>query len=467
MKNFDYQKRYDFITKVLIVTGELVLCNLLFHLACQYDGLQWNVDLLQSHILISTVGFACAINGGPVLHIQKIRNFQIVTKVLRNVFLFSIAATPLLIAGRFSMPSWNVYAAFLLSMLVLTSGFRLGAGFLIKKYWKLTPHRNGVIFVGCTDNNLEICQQITGDPSTGYRVFGYFDTAPNPRFPRECPYLGTPADVILYLQKHNSDVRNLYCSLPAEQKDSILPIIQYCENHLVRFYSVPNVRYTLHHRLHFSKMGNVLCLSLHEEPLSWIENRFIKRGFDIVFSLAFLCTLFIPILVMVTIITKLTMPGPVFFRQKRNGLNGKEFYCLKFRSMRVNADADRLQATKDDPRKTRWGNIMRKTSIDELPQFINVLLGEMSVVGPRPHMVKHTEEYSKLIDKYMVRHLIKPGITGWSQVSGFRGETRELSQMEERIKGDIWYMEHWSFWLDIYIIFKTIVNAIRGEKNAY
>ena len=139
----------------------------------------------------------------------------------------------------------------------------------------------------------------------------------------------------------------------------------------------------------------------------------------------------------------------------------------KFRSMKVNKDADRLQATKDDPRKTKFGNFLRKSSIDELPQFINVLLGDMSVVGPRPHMLKHTEEYSALINKYMVRHLLKPGITGWAQVNGCRGETKELYQMEDRIRKDIWYVENWSFWLDLRIIYMTVRNAIRGEANAY
>ena len=135
--------------------------------------------------------------------------------------------------------------------------------------------------------------------------------------------------------------------------------------------------------------------------------------------------------------------------------------------MRVNKDSDKVQATLNDPRKTRLGNFMRKTSIDELPQFINVLLGDMSVVGPRPHMLKHTEEYSKLIDKYMVRHLVKPGFTGWAQVTGFRGETKELWQMEGRVERDIWYLEHWTFMLDLYIIYKTVKNAIKGEKEAY
>ena len=135
--------------------------------------------------------------------------------------------------------------------------------------------------------------------------------------------------------------------------------------------------------------------------------------------------------------------------------------------MRVNKDSDKVQATLNDPRKTRLGNFMRKTSIDELPQFINVLLGDMSVVGPHPHMLKHTEEYSKLIDKYMVRHLVKPGITGWAQVTGFRGETKELWQMEGRVERDIWYLEHWTFMLDLYIIYKTVKNAVKGEKEAY
>ena len=239
-------------------------------------------------------------------------------------------------------------------------------------------------------------------------------------------------------------------------------------NNVVHFYSVPNVSNYLHHRMYFNMIGTVPYLSFFRDPLSSsVQNRVIKRTFDIVFSLTFLCTIFPIVLLVVAVITKITMPGPLFFRQKRNGLNDKVFYCIKFRSMRVNDDADKVQATKDDPRKTKWGNIMRKTNIDELPQFINVLLGDMSVVGPRPHMLKHTEEYSQLIDKYMVRHFVRPGITGWSQVTGFRGETKELSQMEGRVKGDIWYIEHWTFWLDLYIIFKTIANAIRGEKEAY
>lgn len=135
--------------------------------------------------------------------------------------------------------------------------------------------------------------------------------------------------------------------------------------------------------------------------------------------------------------------------------------------MKVNALSDSLQATKNDPRKTKFGNFLRKSNLDELPQFINVFKGEMSIVGPRPHMLKHTEEYSQLINKYMIRHLVKPGITGWAQVTGYRGETKELSQMEGRVRRDLWYIENWTFQLDIRIMIKTVTNMFRGEKNAY
>ena len=196
-------------------------------------------------------------------------------------------------------------------------------------------------------------------------------------------------------------------------------------------------------------------------------NSFVKRAFDVAVSGAFLCTLFPVVYLFVALGIKLTSKGPVFFIQERSGENGRTFGCIKFRSMRVNDEADRVQATKNDPRKTRFGSFLRKSSIDELPQFINVLKGDMSIVGPRPHMLQHTELYSKLVNKYMVRHLIKPGITGWAQVTGYRGETHELSQMEGRVRRDIWYLENWSLLLDIRIMLLTVWNALKRDENAY
>ena len=194
--------------------------------------------------------------------------------------------------------------------------------------------------------------------------------------------------------------------------------------------------------------------------------RFIKRIIDLIIGIAALPFLGLLFLVLAPIIY-FTDKGPVFYSAKRIGRNGKLFTMYKFRSMHVNANADRVQATKHDPRKFPFGEFMRKTNLDELPQFFNVLKGDMSVVGPRPHMVFHTEKYSALIDKYMVRHFSKPGITGYAQVTGFRGETEELWQMEGRIQKDIWYIENWSMWLDIRIIFKTALSIIHPDEAAY
>ena len=248
----------------------------------------------------------------------------------------------------------------------------------------------------------------------------------------------------------------------------IVPIINTCEHTCCHFYSVPNVRNYLKRTMTMEILGSVPVLTVRSDQLSGsLTNRIIKRTFDIVVSGLFLLLCFWWIYLIVALLGMIFQPGPVFFFQPRSGLGGKDFVCIKFRSMKVNAQSDELQATEDDPRKTKFGDFLRRYSIDELPQFINVFKGDMSIVGPRPHMVKHTKEYSELIDKYMVRHWVRPGITGWAQVTGSRGETRELWQMEERIKKDIWYIENWSPFLDFQIIFLTVVNMFVGDKNAY
>jgi len=172
------------------------------------------------------------------------------------------------------------------------------------------------------------------------------------------------------------------------------------------------------------------------------------------------------LLPIIMLLVKLSSKGPVFFKQQRTGLGNTSFWCYKFRTMKVNTNSDRTQATKNDKRITRIGSFLRKSNLDELPQIFNVLKGEMSIVGPRPHMLKHTEEYSAQIDNYLVRHFAKPGITGWAQVNGCRGETTELEQMEDRIDYDIWYIENWSLLLDLKIIFMTAFNMFKGDKNA-
>ena len=195
-------------------------------------------------------------------------------------------------------------------------------------------------------------------------------------------------------------------------------------------------------------------------------SQFYKRGFDIVVSLCFLCLVFPFLLLLVFVVSECTMPGKLFFVQKRTGLNGKTFKCYKFRSMRQNPLSEVRQATKGDERVTRWGYIMRKTSLDETPQFINVLMGDMSIVGPRPHMLKHTDEFTQMVDDYMLRHQVKPGVTGWSQVNGFRGEIKKVEDIRNRVKYDLWYIDNWSFLLDLRIIFKTMTLCFGNDSHA-
>lgn len=459
------------LIKSCIVVGDLVACNGLFWLLRNvFESTGYNcmlhVEATKIFIVLTLCYMVVAMKLGFVTHRRKVYAYQVVTHVLKTVVWYAIVLGIVITLGEIMKLRTWFFASYLISCLLAMIVLRISIRMVVKRM--RVSGRNGrqVVFVGSQRNMRELYHEMMDDSANGYRVAGYFDFERNEEFPEGVLYLGGPEEVEWYL-KANPEVQYLFCGLPSKDSKVIVRIIDYCENHLVHFYSVPNVHNYLQNRVHLNMIGEVPVLSLHNLALERPENKILKRAFDIVFSLLFLCTLFPFVFVLVAVVTKLTMPGPIFFRQKRNGLNDKEFYCLKFRSMKVNAQADTAQASKNDPRKTRWGEIMRKTSIDELPQFINVLLGDMSVVGPRPHMLKHTEEYSRLINKYMVRHFVKPGITGWSQVTGFRGETKELKDMEGRIRGDIWYLEHWSFILDLYIIYKTVANVFKGDKQAY
>lgn len=265
----------------------------------------------------------------------------------------------------------------------------------------------------------------------------------------------------------NNKIDEIYCSLADLSNAEVNKFIDFTDNNLKILKFLPDNKEILARNLIFDYYDYIPIISLRNIPLDETANKIIKRTFDIIFSLIIIVGILSWLIPVLAIFIKLESRGNVFFKQKRNGLNYKEFYCYKFRSMRLNEIADLYQVSKNDPRITRVGKFIRKTSIDELPQFFNVLLGDMSVVGPRPHMVSHTEMYARRIDKFMVRHFIKPGITGLAQTKGFRGEVETDKDIIYRVKFDIFYLENWSLLLDIKIIFLTIVNAIKGEAKAY
>ncbi len=265
----------------------------------------------------------------------------------------------------------------------------------------------------------------------------------------------------------NEAIDEVYCCLSTVPPQMLNLITNYAESNLKEVKFVPPYGKIYSKKLSYQNYGLIPVLSLRTIHLEDPFNSFIKRSFDVFFSLLviiFLLSWLTPIL---ATLIKLSSKGPVFFTQKRNGFNFIEFNCYKFRSMKINKEANTAQAIKNDYRVTPLGKILRKLSIDELPQFFNVLFGDMSVVGPRPHMLKENEKYKSTIDKFMVRHFVKPGITGLAQTKGYRGEIETNDDIVNRIKYDIFYIENWSFVLDIKIIFVTILNVIRGEKKAY
>jgi len=449
--------------KWLVAGVDFVLINIIYYIGASMGALPFT----RYGFLFAWFAYIISILlVAPVAHNRMATVDKMANRVFRTVAVMIIvfaAAVSVTKNMHFNILALVICAIVLFVVLLLG---RLLSRKILKCLRSIGMNNRRILFVGAGANLRELYSKFSFDLAAGYQVLGYFDGKVSESIGDKLPLLGDVKEVVGWLEHNRVDM--LFCNLPHERSTEILEIMNYCENHLIRFYSVPNVKNYVHRAMEVEFVDDFPVLSLRREPLMDLVSRVEKRIFDILFSLFVIVGFLWWITIIVAIITKITMPGPVFFRQKRNGLYGKEFWCLKFRSMKVNDDADKVQATKDDPRKTKWGDIMRKTNIDELPQFFNVLLGDMSIVGPRPHMVKHTEEYGALINKYMVRHYAKPGITGWAQVTGSRGETSELWMMEERIKKDIWYIENWSFWLDIRIIYLTIRNVLGGEEgNAY
>jgi putative colanic acid biosysnthesis UDP-glucose lipid carrier transferase len=300
-----------------------------------------------------------------------------------------------------------------------------------------------------------------------YSFEGFFDEGTNFTVNDEGDIVSPIKNMIPFAVQNN--VREIYSTiLPDDLWASNKHIIEKASSHFVRVKFVPQpgkkLSATLHHT---GYIKNMPVLSLRAEPLQHYRNRVKKRIFDIVISSVVVICILSWLTPLLGIIIKFQSKGPVFFKQLRSGKDNVSFWCYKFRSMYENKHADELQASKNDDRVTPIGRFIRRTSIDEFPQFFNVLLGNMSLVGPRPHMLQHTREYSAIIDEYMIRHFSKPGITGWAQVNGCRGETETKELMVARVEYDLWYMENWSLMLDLRIVFRTIINLLKRDENAF
>ena len=263
------------------------------------------------------------------------------------------------------------------------------------------------------------------------------------------------------------NVEEIFSTITPEQNKFIYKLMSMAEKEFIRFKIVPDLSFFVNKQVHIDYIRDMPILSMRSEPLVDVGNRLKKRALDLVVSFLVIVFILSWLLPLLGILILLESKGPVIFSQLRSGKNNKQFKCLKFRSMRINNDADDKQATRNDARITKIGKFIRKTSLDEFPQFINVFKGEMSLVGPRPHMIKHTSDYSKIVDNFLIRQFLKPGITGWAQVNGHRGEIKDSEAIKMRVLNDLWYLENWNIWLDIRIIFLTIYKVIKGDENTF
>jgi len=329
--------------------------------------------------------------------------------------------------------------------------------YLLKKYRKdLGGNYRITAIIGKTKRSRQLNAFFKENPEYGYKCLKVFDVN-HDKFDLDQVY-----EFIL-----SNEVDEIYCSLAELPNKTLNALINFADNNLKVLKFLPDNKDVYSRKMNYEYYGFLPILSLRKIPLDDALNKFLKRLFDIIISLIVLVVILSWLTPLIAILIKIESKGGVFFKQKRNGLDYKEFYCYKFRSMKPNPEADLHQVRKNDKRITKIGRFLRKTSLDELPQFYNVLLGDMSVAGPRPHMVSHTHMYAENVDKFMVRHFVKPGITGLAQVSGYRGEVETDQDIINRVKYDIFYLENWSLLMDIKIVFLTIRNAIKGEEKAY
>lgn len=500
------------LIKWIVMAGDFVLLNaiILVGAAMSWQVNNWPDRSLEIFILVNNIALMLAqMRFSTIIHFRMVGAGDVIQRIVGLSALQSVLACVLLKVFDYYLPigwiQWGVGTVFFVALMFK----RLTERWFIKLYRQAGRNTRMVTLVGNDPELMTVYEKLAMDDTRGYRVLGYYadteigewtyptdelrfkdeesggqkedgvtntdgtdNTDTNTKNRKEKPalkHLGTLQEFLRLMREKPEKLKlgdEMYVSLSRRDRDIIKRISRFCDHHVIRFYYVPVSVETIGLNLKREMMDDMEVFTTYENPLQNSVNRAAKRLFDIVMSVVFL----IPTALMfpfIWLIIKIQSPGPIFFKQARTGIDGKTFYVMKFRSMHVNKDADKLQATKNDPRKFPFGNFMRKSNIDELPQFINILKGDMSFVGPRPHMLAHTEQYSALIDKYMVRHFVKPGLTGWAQVTGFRGETKELWQMEGRVKRDIWYMEHWSIWLDIRIIWLTAKTIFVHDEHAY
>jgi len=389
--------------------------------------------------------------------LARIDKFYVIMAAVSFGTVASIALTSFVYKNELDYPRAMVIYAWILSIIFVTVG-RLLTDYLHARYRKANPAR--VLIVGAGDVGRMILQKINQSPSLGYEPVGFADDTPGRREVAGLPILGNTSQVGFLIREHN--VQEVIIGLPEASHEEVLDLISQCEREKATVRVFPDVFQIIASEVSIDDLNGLPLLTVRDVALrGW--RLAVKRGMDVVVS-AVALILLSPFMLLIALLIKLDSPGPVFYAQERMGLDAKPFQMLKFRSMRADAEKDTgpVWTTRDDPRRTRLGAFIRRYSIDELPQLINVLVGDMSLVGPRPERPVFVEQFRQVLPRYMERHKEKAGLTGWAQINGLRGDT----SIVERTKYDLWYIENWSLLLDLKIILRTVFNVFR-DKNAY
>jgi len=405
---------------------------------------------------------------GFLYKIYRVDTFSLMRTVSINLFNAFLVHILLIIAIMRTFNVFTVDMRFLTAIYALTAVFIVGMRVvykLIMKYIEFSGFdQRKVIIIGATGSGKALYQFFSAQEAASYVFKGFFDDEPHEANEYKNLIVGKLSTIKVFCLAEKID--EIYFALPLTHDKLLQDIARFADDNFIYLRIAPDFSKVVHDNYSIFLINSIPVLTTRKEPLGISLNAVLKRLFDIGFSVSVILTLFPVIFPVIALAIRLDSEGPIVFKQLRPGKKNKLFDCYKFRTMRVNSTTE-VQATKNDSRITRVGAFLRKTNLDELPQFFNVLLGNMSVVGPRPNMISQLEEYSKTIEQYKIRHFITPGITGYAQVKGLRGETRERELMEKRVQYDVLYLENWSLALDIKIILLTVWNMLKGDKNAY
>ena len=455
-------KGYSVYLRPFMVILDLIILNLFFYILIVDRGYIYDPEMNIRFYVGLNIGWLLI---SYIIGLYRVYRFTRIVKIvgatINQLIIFSLLLSSLFSWSYVLLHKQGV-ALYIVVFGIVIFLIRFFMFYGLKNYRVSGHNFRSIIIVGHNNNSVRLHNLIENKPEYGYKFLGFFSD--NPKHSKSIK--GKLDDIKKYVL--DNGVNEIYCTLGEIDYNTIKDLINFSENNMVVIKFIPEEKGIFDGRaLKLQYYDFQPIITLRENPFEDSIPRYSKRLFDILFSsfiIMFVLSWLVPIL---GIFIKLESKGPILFKQKRNGLGGSEFGIYKFRSMGVNIDSDKKQAVANDPRVTKIGAFIRSTSIDELPQFINVFLGEMSVVGPRPHMVSHTDYYSKIIDKYLVRQMVKPGITGLAQIRGFRGETETVNQMSSRARIDRFYIENWSMLLDAKIILKTLTNSIGKDDKAY